>query len=242
MPNITDLGQEIKQKHPGAYDDIDDAELGRKVKAKYPEYSDYEDEPESHKFSSTQVDLPAPLAAKLIALGKSIPDADLAEDGRESEAHVTVKYGLHTADARKVKNVLAGEPPIKLTLGKVSIFPAKETDTQRGGDQYDVVKVDVDSADLRRLNKKVSDALQVTDSHPTYQPHATIAYVKPGLGAKYDGNSALEGQMVTISSVTFSSKDGNKTEIPLRALTQAEINKLPAKHGVEYKTRQKRGK
>ncbi len=240
MPTITDLGQEIKQKHPGAYDDLDDAELGRKVKAKYPEYDGYEDEPESHKFSSTQVDLPPSIATKLIALGKSIPDEELAEDGRESEAHITVKYGLHTADARKVKNALEGEPPIKLTLGKVSIFPAKETETQRGGDQYDVVKVDVDSEDLRRLNKKISDALPHTDTFPGYKPHATIAYVKPGLGKKYAGNTALEGQTAIIHSITFSSKDGKKTEIPLRYLTRAEVGKLPAKQGVEYRRKNKK--
>ncbi len=219
MPTVSDLGAAVKRKYPGAYDDLGDAELGSKIKQKYPAYSDYEDEELAHKFSSTQVDLPAAIAAKLIALGRSIPDADLAEDGRETEVHVTVKYGLHTSDAEQVRKVLAGEPPVTLTLGKVSIFPAKETETQRGGDQYDVVKVDIDSADLRRLNKRISDALPVTDTHPTYQPHATIAYVKPGLGKKYAGNPALAGQTATIDRIVFSSKDGKKTEIPLGSPT-----------------------
>jgi len=45
MPGQTvlDLGQMVKSKYPGQYDDLSDLDLGRKVKAKYPEYSDFED-------------------------------------------------------------------------------------------------------------------------------------------------------------------------------------------------------
>jgi N12 class adenine-specific DNA methylase/2'-5' RNA ligase len=179
------------------------------------------DEPETpeppREFSSTQVDLPKGDTDAIQALGRKIPDGDLAEDGREDKPHVTVKFGLHTDDVAEVRRVLAGEPPITLTLGKTSLFPAKE------GADYDVVKVDVDSPDLHRLNAKIAGALEHTDTHPDYKPHATIAYVKAGLGEKYVGLSDLEGRKVTLNAVTFSGKDRTTVSIPLTGKGQVPV-------------------
>jgi 2'-5' RNA ligase len=162
------------------------------------------------KFSSTQVNLPPEIAVKQKAAAMAIPDSELAADGREDKAHVTVKYGLHTENAKEVADVLKGEPPIKATIGKVSIFPAKE------GADYDVVKMDVDSPDLHRLNAKIAKNLDVTDTHPEYKPHITLAYVKPGEGAKYDGKAnELTGQEVTLNNVEFSGRGGQSEGIPL---------------------------
>lgn len=47
MPTVSELGQKVKKKYPGAYDDLSDLELGQKTKAKYPEYSDFTDEPKT---------------------------------------------------------------------------------------------------------------------------------------------------------------------------------------------------
>lgn len=163
----------------------------------------------SREFSSTQVDLPAKHAAAIRQMAATIPDADLAEDGREDAPHITVKFGLHTNDVDDVRRVLADEPPITVTLGKTSIFPAKE------GAAYDVVKVDVDSPDLHRLNAKIAKGLDHTDTHPTYKPHATLAYVKPGLGQKYVGRADLDGRTMTLDAIVFSGKDRQTVSIPL---------------------------
>jgi len=168
---------------------------------------DRSDEPTDYKFSSTQVNLPKEIADQIIDFGKRIPDADLADDGRESEPHITVKFGLHGSDPKFVQDALKGEGPATVKFGKVSLF---ETN-----DEFDVVKVDVESADLHRLNKKVAESQPVTDTHPGYKPHATIAYVKKGRGAKYVGNNFLEGQTATLDSVAYSGRDGEKVEIPL---------------------------
>ncbi len=43
MPTLEELGQKVKAKYPGHYDDLSDAEIGQKVKAKYPEaYKDFQ--------------------------------------------------------------------------------------------------------------------------------------------------------------------------------------------------------
>lgn len=168
------------------------------------------------RFSSTQVDMPPEIAKLQKKAAAAIPDSELAEDGRESDAHLTVKYGLHTENPDDVRKILADEPPIKVTIGKVSIFPANQGKEARGGAEYDVVKMDVDSPDLHRLNAKIAAGTKVTDTHPVYKPHMTLAYVKPGEGAKYDGTTnELTGKEVTLDKVLFSSRDGREVEIPL---------------------------
>lgn len=180
------------------------------------EVRDRSDEPSEYKFSSTQVNLPAEVADRIIAFGRRIPDADLADDGREDEPHVTVKFGLHGSDPKFAREALAGEGPVKATFGKVSLF---ETNPD-----FDVVKVDIISPDLHRLNKKVAESQPVTDTHPTYQPHATIAYVRKGRGAKHVGNDFLEGKTITLDSVTFSGRDGERVEIPLTGKAASELS------------------
>ena len=158
------------------------------------------------EFSSTQVDLAPVLAAAVRRLAAGIPDADLAEGGREPDPHITVKYGIHTSDPDAVRRIFGSEKPARFTLGKTSVFRCPE---------YDVVKVDVDSPDLRRLNAKVAAATPCTDTHPEYLPHVTLAYVQPGLGKKYAGESALTGKTGTAGAVTFSGKDGKNALLPL---------------------------
>lgn len=163
-----------------------------------------------YDFSSTQINLPKSIGSVISAMAAKIPDADLSDDGREDEPHVTVKYGLHTNRAADVRELLSDEPPIRVRFGKTSLFLADECKKD-----YDVVKVSVESDDLHHLNKKISGALKVTDTHPTYKPHATIAYVKAGRGKKYDGLDDLDGREVTVNTVHFSDRDGNKHPITL---------------------------
>jgi hypothetical protein len=160
-------------------------------------------------YSSTQVQLPSHIAKKLLAYGASIPDADLAADGREDDPHVTVKYGLHTEDVDDVSSLIPDFGPVELTLGETAFF---------SNDEHDVLYVAVESPDLARLNKLVS-TLETTDTHPTYVPHACVAYLKPGLGKKYAGDARFEGAKAEIGSVVFSDKTGEKevVELGLRA-------------------------
>jgi hypothetical protein len=184
--------------------------------------SEETEQPAVHKFSSTQANLPEAEAAKVLQFGhKLIPDSELYTDpedpsyGRETQPHVTVKYGLHTTDANEVRSILASEGPIKAKLGEITIFPGgKDT-------PYDVVKADVDSPDLHRLNKLIADNTKVTDTFPEYKPHVTLAYVKKGEGQKYVGRKDLAGTTVDINSIAFSGKDGNVTDIPLRGTIAA---------------------
>ncbi|MEE8129604.1 MAG: 2'-5' RNA ligase family protein [Vicinamibacterales bacterium] len=165
---------------------------------------------DEHDFASTQVNLSAGASAVVRDLARTIPDAVLGEEGRETKPHITVKYGLHSDEAiETVRKILADEPPIRATLGQTSVFPSSET----GGDE--VVKVDVVSEDLRRINAKIAEAVEVTDTHPEYQPHVTLAYVKPGQAQQYAGQTKLEGRKLQFKRLVFSTKAGEHIAIPL---------------------------
>ena len=79
------------------------------------------------KFSSTQVNLSYEDAERVKQISlELIPDDELdSEEGRgfeNSPAHITVKYGIHAEDPYDVEKALEGVPPVKATIGKISIF------------------------------------------------------------------------------------------------------------------------
>lgn len=78
-----------------------------------------------------------------------------------------------------------------------------------------MLKVDVNSPDLHRLNKLVTSLSPTEDSHPVYTPHLTIAYLKPGRGKKYAGDAALNGTKLSFTGVLFSGKRGHHEVLPL---------------------------
>lgn len=176
----------------------------------------------THSFSNTQVEIPGWHAAALRKMGMRIADADLnaeagggngggsSSTGRESEAHITVKYGLSDEKpTAELKRALSGFGPVTAKFGKTSLFKNEDAD---------VVKIDIDSPDLRRLNALVAKTVETPgNTHPTYIPHATIAYVKPGKGEKYANDGTLNGQTVTFHEVVFSGKNGERQVIPLTA-------------------------
>ena len=167
-----------------------------------------EKEGQQHDFSSTQINLPKSLANEIIEWGREhIPDSFLYEtEGREDEIHVTVLYGLRDEEPDNVKEILEKEKQIKFKLGKISLFNTNE--------EYDVVKIEVESPGLHKLHRLLQ-ALPHMDSHPKYNPHVTIAYVKKGKAKRIVGEPHFEGEIITGKEIIFSSFNGEKTKIQL---------------------------
>lgn len=159
----------------------------------------------SYDYSSVQCDIPRKFSEDIYAWSlKNIPDSDLAPDGRETNLHVTVKYGLHEHDPYEIRSFLFGQKPFMIELGPISLF---------SNDEGDVVKIEVISPELHALNKKISETFEHTDTHPEYIPHVTLAYVKAGCGKKYEGRTDFQGMKIPISGCTFSGNDNRKTQI-----------------------------
>lgn len=162
----------------------------------------------AHSFSSTQIDISSPYRDQILAIGLTIPDDQLASDGRKLNPHATIKYGIESDNPALVRALVEDFGPITFTLADTAVFES---------DEYDVLYIEVDpingDSDLDKLNELISSSLKVTDTHPEYIPHITIAYLKPGLGKNYIGNSKLNGVKIESSTIVFSSSDKVKTEI-----------------------------
>ncbi len=129
---------------------------------------------QSHTYQSTQINLPPYVGDRILALGRLVRTEDLAGDGRETQPHITVKYGLlPEVTAEQVRQCVNGWGAFVVTFGRTAVFT---------GDEADVVYVSIDSDRLRELNAWIATSLPSVSTKPTFTPHATVAYVKPGLG------------------------------------------------------------
>ena len=164
---------------------------------------------EEHDYSSVQANLPS-ISKRIIDWGKTkIKNSYIYEGegfGRETNIHVTVKYGLHTDDADEVKKVVTGYGSFDIELGEISKFSS---------DDFDVIMIEVKSKELHELNKLIKNELECTDTHPVYKPHITIAYVQKGNCDELVGQIPFEGEKIKISEVCFSPVEGEKTKIKL---------------------------
>lgn len=128
--------------------------------------------------------------------------------GRETEPHVTILYGIHgdVPDA-DVEEIIDEIKDPKMTVNKVSVFK---------NEKYDVLKFEVDSSELHKLNKKFK-TLPYTSDYPDYNPHITIAYVKAGLGDEYvDKLNKVGGLEIESDKILYSKPDNTKKEYEIK--------------------------
>lgn len=123
--------------------------------------------------------------------------------GVEKTPHVTILFGFHDDEpgiVDKIKTELPCGKSIKAKLIGVSFFETPE---------YDVVKFDVESDELKSLNKWCKKEFKFTNEFKTYHAHATIAYVKKGTGKKYKREISKEFPF-EITELVYSHPDKNK--------------------------------
>ncbi len=170
---------------------------------------------EAYSYGCVMAVFPEALTERVVAFSARIPDADVYDDGsgeqgREDEAHITVKYGLHTDDPAAVEAVLGGEGPALAALGGMSVFHNEDCV---------VLKLGVESKDLERLNRVISKGLECTDGRPGYRPHATIAYLRHRKDDPYWYRELFgdefAGEAVEFDRLRFSTPDKSKVWIQL---------------------------
>jgi 2'-5' RNA ligase len=130
----------------------------------------------AYDYSCLMAVLPEEIATKIRAFSLALPDADIFEPDdeeygrvRPDEVHITCKYGIHTTNPEELVELLANQEMVRLVLRGVTAF---------NNENHIVLKIDVESEDLTRLNALVSSRLKCTDTHPEYHPHITIAYLQ----------------------------------------------------------------
>jgi len=132
--------------------------------------------------------------------------------GLESEAHITLLYGLHKG---------ISDEDIKQALKNINFDVCKLFDLSFfENEKYDVLKFEVGYATrggsfLTKANRELKK-FPHTSKFSDYNPHMTIAYLKPGKGKKYvDKLKKVDDYVLTPKEVIYSKTDGSTVRIKI---------------------------
>jgi len=140
--------------------------------------------------SCTMIGVPPEQADAIQTWAKSaIPEDRLyrseKEDGYEDDPHITVLWGLlEPTPSDELRSIIERTRVFPVKLGKVSLFR---------NDDFDVVKLDVESPWLRQLNARIKSAVPNKQTYPDYNPHVTLAYVLKGSCDDLEGKEVFSG-------------------------------------------------
>lgn len=168
-----------------------------------------------YKFSCAMLNL-NPSVASVVDywVKKNIPkeslyiDEDTGHDGYEDTYHVTLKYGIHDESPEKLKNLVNGFGPIPLNFGIIEKFDAPN---------FDVIHIKInDNNILEDVNKLITENIDNTETHSSYRPHVTLAFVKKGSCDNLIDNSFFDSLSDEVDEIYFNSKNGEESFISLQ--------------------------
>ena len=155
-----------------------------------------------------------PKTGSLVEFIKSIPEEyifhpERRDFGREKSPHITVLYGVLPNEEQKAKEILSKIPgKLVATLGAVSLF---ENCNDEEVGKFDVLKVDVQSPQLAKINDLLRKNVEYQNDYDAYKPHVTIAYLKPGMGKEFVGDKRFQGTKFLFEVFLYGS--GNRDEL-----------------------------
>lgn len=97
--------------------------------------------------------------------------------GLTEDPHITVLFGFHDKEIKldDIYEDVIDNKEITFKISGISIFESKE---------YDILKYDIESDDLIKFNKILTEKYPYTTEH-AYHPHMTIGYIKKDTFDKY---------------------------------------------------------
>jgi hypothetical protein len=160
-----------------------------------------------YTYGSTQINIDSAtsIGLQMQILRDSISDEQLAGKGRETQGHVTVRYGIQGAKTDGIRTFFQGLAPFDIQFGMVRVFPPTTN-----SDDAAVVHVQVISPELELINAALPDYGSFKDADFEYHPHATLAYVKPEFANLYDGIGTLDGMTYRVESIAICPKEDNE--------------------------------
>ncbi len=117
----------------------------------------------------------------------------------EREIHITILYGVKPdVLVSEVQAFVESLPMVVVKLGSINFFNQPD---------QDVLKITVDSPQLQEINKKFQEYLGDHNIEPSkypYNPHLTLAYIKPGSLQHLEGNDRFNGYVYLLKNMTYS--------------------------------------
>lgn len=121
--------------------------------------------------------------------------------GKEKYPHLTLLYGLHSeVTLEQIKNCFSGINSIDVKVNGIGTFQ---------GEQFDVVKLNVEkNYQLQTIFDNLSK-LPNSNKFKDYQPHITISYLRKGTAMKYvDAKFRME--FTGLNKICYSNPKGQK--------------------------------
>ena len=134
------------------------------------------------------------------------------EYGRELECHITIKFGfIRDLNELEIRQLLKGQKSFVVELYELSKFDSDPN--------FDVIILKARSPMLNRLNQ-LSSIYPTQDTHPNYQPHLTLGYVKKGLFPNLQKEINFQ---ILIDKVYYSPIQGDKSYFTLEEDVNTDI-------------------
>ncbi len=176
-----------------------------------------------HKYGCLLAIIPMGPSNEIVNWAKGLVwEQHLGSGGFDQEPHVTIAYGfdgLTPFEIQVLRDIVAGQGEIVLTLGKLALF----TDNPDG----DVLHIEVESKDLTALNKEICERFPTPgNKQREYKPHLTLCYLHPEHSKQYtEYTGPLSGETITVNTAKWSGPDRKEELIPLYA-SQVSLDDL----------------
>jgi len=198
---------------------------------KVPSYIEYYEELIMEGDDVHTVMIEIPKFPELMEFINSIPEEILYEPndpkyGRTHNPHITVLYGIDKMEGEKARSILRKIPSaITATLGSVTKFETPE---------FDVIKIDVSSPYLYRVNKFLRDNVEYHNDYDTFHPHVTVAYVKKGEGSQFLKDNRFAGKRFAFRAFLYSNENWDKEVIPMKVSKPKAVDEVALGLGGGY--------
>ena len=163
-------------------------------------------------YGTVQAEIPesSPAAVAISSVREEIADDDLAGIGLDvGPIHITLRYGIEGDDIAAIEALLATQSPIAATLGATSSFPPSATR------EVAVIIATIECPELHALHQRLGEVIEFVEPTHEYEPHVTVAYVRPEVAEKYVGNQITAGHRFVISEAVIRTKSKGETTVTL---------------------------
>jgi 2'-5' RNA ligase len=163
-------------------------------------------------YGTVQAEIPqsSPAAVALTSVRAEIAEKDLAGRGRDiGPPHVTLRYGIQGDDISAIEALLMTLKPFAVTLGQISSFPPSATR------EVAVVIATIECPELHALHQRLGEVVDFAEPAHEYEPHVTIAYVRPEVAEKYVGNQITAGHRFVVTEVLIRTRSKNEIIVTL---------------------------